>query len=407
MATQHTSNLRIVNGMPAADKLWNGRWRLEFFCDPDNKVEGWYNDNIDKWIPAFGALQDHAIENGWEYDSTGVAYDNMRLVKGGVEYISAANTHYVTLAYETLTSSWVQEKDDTVTYSENGLERVTRVSVALPNTAYTSVVGTTTIDNDGVTLYLANREIDETDAKWTLTEQWLEAGILKESTSGAGDGLVKKSITYLKTEPAVPANHVIISRNIGDYEGLQTITVDYMVLPVDGVGNNKYTYKTTDQFTIPGIVDYERFTDAINTFNYVLDIAPPVPTTIDLNVEVEYTTDGTSSVGSYYQPTFWTKVTISGSTLYNKAFAKTSYHINHIAGSDGIVVSTTSTPEIDAIQGSRLYGGTTGRIQIEGPSDDIAGTEQVLSITRDNIFTTIDGTNYYKKITTTGTIPAR
>jgi len=54
MSGQGTSNLVIVNGMPAVEKLWNGRFRLEFFCDPSNKVEGWYNGNISGWLPPFG-----------------------------------------------------------------------------------------------------------------------------------------------------------------------------------------------------------------------------------------------------------------------------------------------------------------------------------------------------------------
>ena len=410
MAILGTTRLKVENGSAAVTKLWNGRYRLEFLCDTEGKKTDWYHSNIGGILPDFAASQDAFFGDG--VDESWVAipdsvYPDMVCVEAEYTYIPSIGEKRVSLAYETLTSSWVQEKDDTIDYELNGLKRVSRQSVALPNAAYTGVVGTTTLDSNGTTVYLGKYQIDETDAKWTLTEVWYEAGTLRESTSGAGDGLVKKSVTYLKTEPAVPTDHVVTSRDIGDFEGLQTITVGYMVLPNDGQGGNVYSYKTTDQFTVPGIVDYEKFTDAINTFNYVLDITPPVPTTIDLNVSVEYTSDGTTAVGTYYQPNFWTKVTISGSTLYNKAFGKTAYHINHIAGSTGIEVDTNTTVEIDAIQGSRLYQGTTGRIKIEGPSVDIAGTDQILSITRDNVFTGIDGVNYYKLTTVTGTIPAR
>ena len=65
MSTQGSSKLVIAgDGIPEVEKLWNGRYRLEFFCDPSDKIEGWYKGNIDKWLPDFGVLQDHAIENG-------------------------------------------------------------------------------------------------------------------------------------------------------------------------------------------------------------------------------------------------------------------------------------------------------------------------------------------------------
>ena len=410
MAVLGSTRLKVANGSASVERLWNGRYRLEFLCDPASDKTDWYHENIGGILPEFLASQDDffgdGVDEAWQAIPESV-YPNMVCVEAAYVYIPSINAKRVSLAYETLTSSWVQEKDDTIDYDLNGLKRVSRTSVALPNTAYTGVVGTTTLDSDGTTVYLGTYKIDETDAKWTLTEVWLEAGVLRESTSGVGDGLVKKSITYLKTEPAAPADHVVTSRDIGDFEGLQTITVGYMVLPNDGLGENVYSYKTTDQFTVPGIVDYATFTDAINTFHYVLDITPPIPTSIDVDVEVRYTSDGTTAIGAYYQPNYWTKVTISGSTLYNKAFAKTSYHINHIAGSTGVIVDTTTTAEIDAIQGNRLYQNTTGRIEIDGPSADIAGTDVILNITRDNVFTSIDGVNYYKLTTVTGTIPAR
>ena len=136
MATQVTSKLVIVDGMPSVEKLWNGRFSLEFFCQPSDKVEGWYNGNIDKWLPAFGSLQDAALENGWTYPkNSDVAYDDMCLVEASVPYVPSANEHFVKLSYETLTASWVLEKDEDTDYELNGLKRVSRVSVALPDTA--------------------------------------------------------------------------------------------------------------------------------------------------------------------------------------------------------------------------------------------------------------------------------
>jgi len=408
MATQHTSDLIIVNGMPSAEKLWNGRWRLEFFCDPSNKREGWYNDNIDRWIPAFGVLQDHAIENGWEYDSTGVAYDDMRFIEGGVQYVPAANEHYIKLVYETLTSSWVQEKDDTVTYSENGLKRVSRVSVALPDTAYTSVVGTTTIDSDGVTLYLASREIDETDAKWTLKESWAEAGKLSESEPATGTNRIRqKVVVWQGVEGTAPTGYVGASRRTDNIEGFPTITITYYYS--DDLSQEFPAYTTTVPFTMPGTVDW-RFknlgvVDVRLSENYMVELSPPVSTLCEASVVESYTTNpDIVDIDAVYQPNYWTRVIVEGVGINYRAFSSISTYVNHIALSSGKEIEENGNT---FLHGNLLYGGTTGRIDIDGPTYDPAGKTIIINDNADPIFTLLDGTQYYKRTVTTIIVPAR
>ena len=222
MATQSSSQLVIVNGMPSAKRLDNGRFRLEFFCDPINKNEGWYNENIDKWLPAFGSLQDAAIENGWTYpNNSDVAYTDMHLVEAGVEFIPSVGTHYVVLAYETLTGAFVQEKDEDIDFSLNGLQRVTRTLVALPETAYTNVVGTDTITVGGDTLTLGAFKIDETDAKWSLTETWLGAGTLSQSEDKVGSQLAIVIEAFGET-PSTPVGYSLARTDVSDFEGIST-----------------------------------------------------------------------------------------------------------------------------------------------------------------------------------------
>ena len=134
MATQGQDKLVVVDGIPAVTKLWNGRFRLEFFCKPSDKNEGWYSGNIAKWLPEFGTLQGADFTGeGWE-TLDGEEYPNMCLVETEVPYIPPSESHLVKLTYETLTGSWVEEKDEDIDYELNGLKRVTRTFVALPET---------------------------------------------------------------------------------------------------------------------------------------------------------------------------------------------------------------------------------------------------------------------------------
>jgi len=169
MANQGTIRLKVTNGTPAIEKLWNGRFKLEFFCDNNSPKEDWYYDNIGAILPDYGILQEANFGSGvsedWEAIPDSV-YPDMRLVLAEYPYNVRAGKHYVKLTYETLTASWVEEKAEDTDYELNGLKRVSRTFVALPDTAYDKVVGTSTIDSDGTTLYLGSFKIEKTDAKW-------------------------------------------------------------------------------------------------------------------------------------------------------------------------------------------------------------------------------------------------
>ena len=183
MPKQGSDRLVIVDDMPAVTKLWNSRYRLEFYCSPSDGNEGWYGDNISKWLPSFGTLQSANFSgDGWS-PRTGEAYSNMCLVEAALPYIPASEKHLVTLTYETLTTSWVLEKEEDTDYELNGLQRIKRTYVSLPETDYTNVVGTATITSGGKTLYLGGYDIKKTEAKWVLEEIWLEAGLINTSIS--------------------------------------------------------------------------------------------------------------------------------------------------------------------------------------------------------------------------------
>ena len=239
MSNQGTIRLKVTNGAPAIEKLWNGRFKLEFFCDNNSPKEDWYYENVSALLPEYGILQTTNFGSGvsedWEAIPDSV-YPDMRLVLAEYPYNVRAGKHYVKLTYETLTASWVEEKDEDTDYELNGLKRVSRTFVALPDTAYDKVVGTSTIDSGGTTLYLGSFKIEKTEAKWELTEVWLEAGVLSLSQEFVGGATTVQVSAFGMTEAQVDADlsevtlsHILISQSENDYEGILTSQFTYEV----------------------------------------------------------------------------------------------------------------------------------------------------------------------------------
>jgi len=410
MAILGTTRLKVANGSAAVTKLWNDRYRLEFLCDPVSDKIDWYYDNIGGILPDFAASQGDffgtGVNEGWEAIPESV-YPNMVCVEASYDYIPSIGEKRVSLAYETLSSDWVQEKDDTVTYSENGLKRVSRVSVALPNTAYTSVVGTTTIDSDGVTLYLASREIDETDAKWTLKESWAEAGKLSETEPATGTNRIRqKVVVWQGVEGTAPTGYVGASRKTDNIEGFPTITITYYFS--DDLSQEFPAYTTTVPFTMPGTVDWRSSNLASGTQNKMLEVSPPVSTLCEASVVDSYTTNADLvDIDAVYQPNYWTSVIIEGIGLDYRPFSTVSTYVNHIALSTGTSSTAPVLGGTEFIQGNRLFGNTTGYIRIDGPTYDPSGKTIIINDNADPIFTLLDGTQYYKRTVTTIIVPAR
>ena len=224
MSNQGTIRLKVTNGAPAIEKLWNGRFKLEFFCDNNSPKEDWYYDNIGAILPDYGILQEANFGSGvsedWEAIPSSV-YPDMRLVLAEYPYNVRAGKHYVKLTYETLTASWVEEKDEDTDYELNGLKRVSRTFVALPDTAYDKVVGTSTIDSNGTTLHLGSFKIKETDAKWSLSEIWLEAGELSREEN-LEDARGSISITQIGGCPAAPTGYTVVNESKNNTQGFET-----------------------------------------------------------------------------------------------------------------------------------------------------------------------------------------
>ena len=224
MSNQGTIRLKVTNSAPAIEKLWNNRYKLEFFCDNNSPKEDWYYKNVSNLLPDYGILQTTNFGSGvnedWEAIPDSV-YPDMCLVLAEYPYNVRVGKHYVKLTYETLTASWVEEKDEDTDYELNGLKRVLRTFVALPATTYDKVVGTSTIDSNGTTLYLGSFKIEETDAKWSLSEVWLEAGELnREENSEDAKGSI--SITQIGGCPAAPAGYTVVNESKNNTQGFET-----------------------------------------------------------------------------------------------------------------------------------------------------------------------------------------
>ena len=270
MAILGTTRLKVANGSASVKKLWNGRFRLEFLCEPSSGNADWYHENIGGILPDFAANQSDFFGSGLGEDWSAVPeslYPDMVCVEANYSYIPSLGGKRVQLAYETLTASWVEEKDEDIDYELNGLKRVSRTFVALPDTVYANVIGTTTIISGGTTLYLASFKIEKTDAKWELSEVWVEAGTLSVKTRLMNEGVKETTYTYLINEGTVIGD--VISRDIGNFEGLQTITVsvltsrDGTTLTDGGVAKLNYEYQQLVPFTFPGVVDLIRLQNHI------------------------------------------------------------------------------------------------------------------------------------------------
>lgn len=434
MAILGTTRLKVANGSAAVTKLWNDRYRLEFICDPVSDKTDWYHDNIGGILPDFTASQDDffgtGVNEGWQAIPESV-YPNMVCVEASYPYIPSIGEKRVSLAYETLTDEWVQEKDDTIDYELNGLKRVSRVSVALPGTAYSSVVGDTTINSDGVTVYLGKYQIDETDAKWTLTETWLEAGTLSVSKASESDGVMKVTTVFFGIEGTVIGP--IIAKKTDNFEGFQTISVTTLQ-DVDGnsiIGDGENLVNQVSglsPFTYPGVLNV----DATETENSgggdwlkvqaLLIDAPAqckVKTTTyfifqDSNsiVDSDYTYAGASGLWS---PNHWAAFYIDAEGTFDDGlFTDSSTFRGYRTSSEG-KSGTLFGPLLSDAQLS--WQGQHVLIDVEsiiydltidqGPPDPIGNT-YTLDVQINPAFDDIDGNQYYKKtIIVTDAIPTQ
>ena len=239
MAVSHRTNRLKLIGTPAVEQLQNGRYQLTVNCTTMNSREDWYSSNKARIFPDFGSLESAEMSIDGLAPRTGEAYTDMRLVS--VQSSTQQEKYIVTLVYQTLGASFVQVKDDTVNYAENGLRRVTRKSIAQSGTAFQKTIGTTSITSQidsetAVTCILANYEVNDTDSYREVTEVYLQAGIVavaQDFNNGQGRvsvqafGKTSSEVTAALSE--VTSDHELISQRESDFAGIKTSTFEYQL----------------------------------------------------------------------------------------------------------------------------------------------------------------------------------
>ncbi len=239
MAVSHRTNRLKLIGTPAVEQLQNGRYQLTVNCTTMNSREDWYSSNKARIFPDFGSLESAEMSIDGLAPRTGEAYTDMRLVS--VQSSTQQEKYIVTLVYQTLGANFVQVKDDTVNYTENGLRRVTRKSIAKAGTDFQKTVGTTSITSQidtetAVTCVLANYEVNDTDSYREVTEVYLEAGILsvrQDFNNGqkrvSVQAFNKTSAEVTTALSEVTSDHKLISEQESDFAGIKTSAFEYQL----------------------------------------------------------------------------------------------------------------------------------------------------------------------------------
>ena len=193
-----------------------------------NSREDWYSANKARVFPDFGSLESAEMSIDGLSPRKGEAYTDMRLteVKSGNRSPRDGEDYIVVLTYETLGSAFVQVKDDTFNYVENGLRRVTRQSIAKAGTDFQKTVGTTSITSqiDGetaVTCILANYEVNDTDSYREVTEVYIQAGTISETEDKVGSQLSIVKETFAST-PSTPSGYSIANEQESNVDGIPT-----------------------------------------------------------------------------------------------------------------------------------------------------------------------------------------
>ena len=227
MPTYHRSQrLRLVGTGPKVEQLQEGRFRLTFTCTATNPNEAWMNGNKDQIMTAYGTLQSAQKNIAGIDPRTDEAYSDMVLFR--TEANPSERDLIITLVYETATTAFVKSQDDKIDFELNGLQRVTRITIAKTGTSLPSVtIGSTSITVDSTACKLASRSVEENDAFIQITEVYLQEGTVSESLDSVGSQQAKV-ITTFGTDPSTPTDYVLASKEESNFSGYQTNTFRFL-----------------------------------------------------------------------------------------------------------------------------------------------------------------------------------
>ncbi len=333
MTVGHRTNRLKLVGIPAVEQLQNGRYQLTVNCTPLNKRDAWYNSNKSRIFPDYGSLQSAEMSIDGLAPRTGEAYTDMRLVS--VQSSTQGDQYIVTLVYQTLGSSFVQIKDDTIDLELNGLRRVTRTSIAEAGTDIPvddKDIGVDYINHQidseaAVRCFLSSYEIDDTDSYREFERTYIQAGELSRDIRSVGRGVQQTTHQFLVTEGTTTGD--VISRDTDNFLGLKRITVSVIARPdgttltnPDGTAKLNYSQQQLVPFTFPGVVDLQ------NKDNHIFPtVRSPVEGKVVADVATYYQSDTsdivaadftTNSALGLWNPTEWCQKISTISATENK-----------------------------------------------------------------------------------------
>jgi len=333
MTIGHRTNRLKLVGIPAVEQLQNGRYQLTVNCTPLNRRDAWYNSNKSRIFPDYGSLQSAEMSIDGLAPRTGEAYTDMRLVS--VQSSTQGEQYIVTLVYQTLGSSFVQIKDDTIDLELNGLRRVRRTSIAQAGTdipADDKDIGVDYIDHQidaetAVRCFLSSYEIDDTDSYREFERTYIQAGELSRDIRSVGRGVQQTTHQFLVTEGTTTGD--VISRDTDNFLGLKRITVSVIARPdgatltnADGSAKLSYSQQQLVPFTFPGVVDLQ------NKDNHIFPaVRSPVEGKVVADVTTYYQSNTsdivagdftTNSALGLWNPTEWCQKISTISATENK-----------------------------------------------------------------------------------------
>lgn len=447
MAISHrTSRLRLVSS-PSVEKLQNNRFRLTFNLQSTNPREDWYNDNKDRIFANYGSLQDAEFSTDGASARAGEAYSDMRLVQATSQ--QQGNEYLVTFVYETLGSSFVQTKDDTISIEPNGLRSVTRESIAAAGTSYSKTIGSASdaishqINSESAqTLQLASFEIDDTDSYRKVTEKFVATGLISETVQqGPREFGNVKQVTQVSygtatTGGSTPAGVLIASKEESK-NGFITFTKTALQNASNGsdlITGITQEYKDVTEVDVVGTVDCTTSTVLGGTIA-VVAVQPPRRKQVPVDIKVEMTTSPPGSFTPAYDlGQVSCSVTFTQSSSRNSAGNTVKFVSpsgNHTRTATGFNRSISNSARIQNYNGCHLLttssNGSVGYTAFESPrltdngivtdfgvaseqtscsgqgATSAAGYNETGIISQDSrlILTALDGTKYYEVTTVT------
>lgn len=401
--------MSLVSSRPAE---WPG-------CDFEVLQNGRYRLTVREDVSAIRINDDAITAKGSapEKKLTGkyTAAADLKLIEIG--FPTREGVHYRVRVYESLTASFVAERDDITDTDLNGLKRITRVLIAQAGTATTAfVVGTQTYSSTP-TLYLAKRTIEENDAYVRVTAEYLQPGVVSRTERLLDGGLKETTVRSFYTQPTV-TNGTTVALTEENELGYP-VWVLTALTKADGTAVTSagpaLALSEEVSFTYPGRAKPYSVTPSITaqgvsgSWTFVdVYLSPPVEASVEATTEISYSTD--DEIGALanplWNPTDWAVV----QAYYYTAADYFRYRVEGLRGYRAVgsaVTGTSADPSRTTVMGEYMGFDSSYRVEVTGGPAAPDGNTYTLRYTVEAAFIDSAGTQYYRHRVTYATIPAQ